>query len=80
MQLFQHLQALVNAVLDELIRNALEALHHHRDGWAHAIEKSRQDPPEEGDKLSFLQFLVITKGEDVTTRPDSRTGSGSRRS
>ncbi|CAE7706535.1 CYP97B3 [Symbiodinium microadriaticum] len=42
--------ALVNAVLDELIRNALE------------------DPPEEGDKLSFLQFLVITKGEDVTTR------------
>ncbi|CAE7469734.1 CYP97B3 [Symbiodinium necroappetens] len=54
--------ALVNAVLDELIRNALE------------------DPPEEGDKLSFLQFLVITKGEDVTTRPDSRTGSGSRRS
>ncbi|CAE7414498.1 CYP97B2 [Symbiodinium pilosum] len=42
--------ALVNAVLDELIRNALE------------------DPPSEDQKLSFLQFLVITKGEDVTTR------------
>lgn len=41
---------LVNAVLDELIRNAFE------------------EPPEEGRRMSLLQYLVVTKGEDVTNR------------
>eukprot|EP00931_Biecheleriopsis_adriatica_P087797 TRINITY_DN62214_c0_g1_i1.p1 TRINITY_DN62214_c0_g1~~TRINITY_DN62214_c0_g1_i1.p1 ORF type:complete len:1225 (+),score=292.33 TRINITY_DN62214_c0_g1_i1:108-3677(+) len=43
---------LINAVLDELIRKALE-----------------QDQGEgESSRVSFLQYLVTTKGEDVTTR------------
>jgi len=42
---------LINAVLDELIKGAMQ-----------------DDQQQEGKKTSLLQYLVLTKGEDVTTR------------
>ncbi|CAJ1422296.1 unnamed protein product [Effrenium voratum] len=32
------------------------------------IQAALEDPPEDGKHVSLLQYLVVTKGEDVTTR------------
>jgi len=51
---------LLNAVLDELIRNCMEAVD--------AVDTDKEMDVEEGSHVSLLQYLVMTKKEDVTTR------------
>ncbi|CAJ1357511.1 unnamed protein product [Effrenium voratum] len=41
------------------------------------IQAALEDPPEDGKHVSLLQYLVVTKGEDVTTRSVTQDGRGS---